>query len=325
MTTEHTQPSPEKRLSVAICTYNRSKILPLVLESLCAQDADPKLFEVLVIDNASKDNTHEVVQSFQGGGTDIQYYYESNQGLSYARNRALHETRLPIIAYLDDDVVVEPQWVTALLETYDTLVPEPVAVGGKILLRWQHAQPTWMHESLFHFLGHADYGEQVRVVQHIRGGNMSFQTEVLRQYGSFNVKLGRRGDLQLTAEESDLQLRLRQDGYELYYQPRALVWHLIDETRLTPAYLVRRSFADGQSDAMRSVLYRWPSRYNMFKLMARQVVRFFQMLKWSNLNLLSGAERYLMRCRLAGLLGYEWQMFRLFMSNPSDYQPAHST
>ena len=152
---------------------------------------------------------------------------------------------------------------------------------------------------------------------------MSFQTEVLRRYGGFEVRLGRRGNLQFTAEESDLQLNLRQDGFELYYQPQATVWHLVGEMRQKPEYLIHRSYAHGQSDAMRYVLRDWPGRYTLLKLMVRQAVRMRDILvqSWRSLPFrihdAISSEQYLIRCRLAELFGYERQMIELLFRRES--------
>jgi hypothetical protein len=165
-------------------------------------------------------------------------------------------------------------------------------------------------------LGLSDLGEKTIPVKHLTGANMSFQKDILLKYNGFDPRLGRRGNLQYTAEESELQLRMRVDGHALYYEPKAVVWHQIDETKLSPTYLVRRHYAHGQSDALRHALYKIPSRYNIVKLMLRELIRKsfvltrFYKAFWKGSNPPS-AERYWIRCQLAAMIGFEARMFKL--------------
>ena len=93
------------RLSVIVCTFNRASALERCLESLRAQHADPATFEVLVIDNASPDDTRERVERYLNGPLPCRYVFEPVQGLSHARNRGAREAAAPYVTYLDDDAV----------------------------------------------------------------------------------------------------------------------------------------------------------------------------------------------------------------------------
>ena len=93
-------------ISLVICTYNREKFLPEALESVKIQNLSYQKFELLVIDNFCTDRTVEIVQSFiiNNPELNIRYFFESNKGLSYARNRGILEANSPIISFIDDDV-----------------------------------------------------------------------------------------------------------------------------------------------------------------------------------------------------------------------------
>ena len=93
-----------------ICTHNRTDKLRRAIDSLMAQRIPPA--EILVIDNAPRhDSTWRLVRDEFPA---VRYVRESIPGLNFARNRALRETTLAIVAYLDDDAVVEPDWVAAI-------------------------------------------------------------------------------------------------------------------------------------------------------------------------------------------------------------------
>ena len=101
-------------ISVVVCTYNRAHILPGCLESLVAQTLDSKLFEVVVVDNGSIDNTKEVAETFVGKFSRFKVVSALQQGHSFARNRGWQEARNPFVAYIDDDARAYPDWLVEM-------------------------------------------------------------------------------------------------------------------------------------------------------------------------------------------------------------------
>src|SRR5579862_3928102 len=95
-------------VSVAICTYNRPAMLSEVLQCLALQENASHLkWEILVIDNHPGATARTVVENYCSEALSrIRYIHEGTPGLSRARNRAIHEARGAVIAFLDDDVVV---------------------------------------------------------------------------------------------------------------------------------------------------------------------------------------------------------------------------
>src|SRR5210317_1395495 len=93
-------------LSLAVSTYNRSELLKGCLNSIIEQYSPERVFEVLIIDNNSSDNTKPVVESYLKEFTFIKYFIEKNRGVSYARNRAIKEAESDFIAFLDDDAKI---------------------------------------------------------------------------------------------------------------------------------------------------------------------------------------------------------------------------
>ena len=103
-------PAARPLLTVAICTHNRAPYLDKALASLLRQTADAASFEILVVDNASTDDTRSVVERSRALRPDIRYVHEARLGLSHARNRAIAETGTPVIAFLDDDAIASHPW-----------------------------------------------------------------------------------------------------------------------------------------------------------------------------------------------------------------------
>ena len=318
---------PTKRLGVAICTYNRADVLGEALQGLCVQTANPDTFEVVVIDNASTDNTHEVVAAFKDASISLRYVYEETPGLSRARNRALEEIKTEFIAYLDDDAVPDSQWITSVLETFDTITPVPAAVGGKVLLRWNGSQPDWLDKELFWIFSYLNYGENVLEAKGLVGCNLSFHRELLVKAGGFNVNLGRLGNSQLLGEETQVLNKLYHDGCRIYYQPKAVVEHIVGQKRQSQAYVIQRCKGAGQTQAFMRTLDGQLNKRILVSYLLREVYyqRATLVRAGSSLLLrrrfLSNKEKFLLRCKLIQFEAYEKQLLRfLVFGIPQDFQ-----
>jgi len=102
-----------RSITVIVCTHNRAGLLPGILSKLRAQDYFAGAFEIIVVDNGSRDNTAEVVEKLASKpGVPIHYVLESRPGITLARNRGAEIARYPYLAYIDDDCSVEPDWLS---------------------------------------------------------------------------------------------------------------------------------------------------------------------------------------------------------------------
>src|ERR1700753_287852 len=121
------------KISVILCTYNRCQSLGTALESVAAsQMRDGTSWEVLVVDNNSKDQTREVVaQASARHPGRFRYYFEPKQGKSNALNAGIREAQGEILAFMDDDVEVDVQWLQKLTDIFDD--QQWAGVGGRVL------------------------------------------------------------------------------------------------------------------------------------------------------------------------------------------------
>ncbi len=167
-------------LSINICTYNRAKDLKTLLEELCKQfkkiyekSEDPHLLkealEILVIDNNSTDNTSDLVLDIISKkdlySPDIKYILETQQGSSYARNRGIREAQGQLLAFIDDDVLLEKNWLMNCLIIAGKKPSEYVA-GARVVAQWDQDLPNWLNlEPPFEIIQSCfpahDYGEKV--------------------------------------------------------------------------------------------------------------------------------------------------------------------
>ena len=234
-------------LTVIICTYNRCEGLKTCLMDLRDQVSDLGIdWEILVVDNNSMDSTQNVLQTL---GRDfprpLRWVAERQQGLSHARNRGILEARGRHVVFTEDDVRIDGLWIRSISETFAKYSCE--AVVGRIELLWTSARPRWLTDELLGFLGYLDYGEERPLTEEMPffGGNMAFDRSVFEKIGMFDPNLGRQGRKLIGGEEVDLYKRFVAVGMRAFYQPRAVVHHIIDSRRLKKSYFRSLHYQEG--------------------------------------------------------------------------------
>ncbi|MDZ4127527.1 MAG: glycosyltransferase, partial [Hydrogenophaga sp.] len=116
--------------SVVICTYNRANSLDDTLNCLTKQSYDASKWELIVVDNNSNDNTKEIINKYSGILPHLNYQFEPQQGLSYARNLGIKTATGSIIVFTDDDVLPETDWLETTLSGMEKYKAD--ACGGYI-------------------------------------------------------------------------------------------------------------------------------------------------------------------------------------------------
>lgn len=236
------------KISVVICTFNRADLLVSALESVCVQTISAFVYEVIIVDNNSTDNTNIIVGDFCRQHINIRYYREPQQGLSYARNRGWREARGQYVAFLDDDARASPDWLETAFDCFCRVRPEPLAIGGKILPAYDTPKPKWFHDDL----EVRSFGEDPRFLrtgESFSGSNVVFRRDVLEDYGGFDVTVGVKGPYLSVGEETALFARIWQDKPDacFYYSPSMVVYHSVPEYKMTVWYSLKRSFVTGQA------------------------------------------------------------------------------
>ena len=236
-------------LTIAIQTYNNAGILDITLGGLadinCPKECD---YEILVVDNNSSDNTREVTKKHSELlAPRLRSVFEPAQGLSHARNRALHTARGDIVCFIDDDVKVDPGWLVAVHSAF--VKYSPTIVGGRSYIIYPDERPSWFpchREDLFSCL---DYGDKVLVNtdKELFGLNFSVLRKAAIRIGGFNTDLGRCGNSLAGGEESDLLKRIRYKGGVAVYEPKAIVGHIVPAKRLRKRWLLRRIYSGAVS------------------------------------------------------------------------------
>ncbi len=248
-----------KRISIVIATYNRAEQLLVTLASVAEQILPPEQWECVVVDNNSSDNTQDAVAEFIAThpNLDIKVVRESRQGLSYARNCGIEASIGEIVAIIDDDEVINAQFAAAYLELFDR-IPSCESAGGAIIPRYKVERPRWMsHYTELPIANPLDLGPRPRLFPRGRipgGGNMAIRRSTLERSGLFDVELGRKGDVLIGGEESDLFERLAAMGAECWWCPDAVMWHIIPPEKLERSYFDRLSYNVGVSQRKRAAI-----------------------------------------------------------------------
>lgn len=248
---------PDTQISAIICTHNRDNYLGAAIDSLLLQDF-AQGFEVLIIDNGSKDNTKQVVEERLDNAR-LKYIYEPVLGLSVARNTGAKASSGEILAYLDDDAVASEGWLQVLYEAYQSN-PKLGIAGGKVTLLWpaKTNPPRWLSPGLASNLGAYDLGSSIVSIKNPgltpRGLNYSIRRSFLDEIGGFDTNLGRVGKNLLSNEELQMTELALEKGWEVAYLPDALVAHNVSPERLKRSWFLSRGWWQGISECYREQL-----------------------------------------------------------------------
>ena len=240
-------------ISVIICTYNRCESLRRTLESF-SEISNPEgiSWELIVVDNNSKDKTQIIYEEYKKDSElNIQYVFEEKQGLSHSRNKGIETAESEILAFIDDDVIIDRYWLVNIHKAFTE--NRVAAVGGKILPLWEAPKPKWLIPSLYGMLALLDLGDKSILIDCpnlIFGANFAVHSEIFQKYGGFNINLGRVGQRLFSGEETDLIHRLLIAGEKILYDPNVIVHHCISTNRLSKSYFRRWKYDAGASRAI---------------------------------------------------------------------------
>lgn len=209
------------QLSVILCTYNRAQNLRQALRSLREMTVpEGVIWEVVVIDNNSTDETAQVVQEFRQTSLPLRYIFEGKQGKSHALNTGIKEARGRILAFTDDDCIVAQDWAAAILREFaaDSLL---VGLGGRVELYNKDDQPVTI-QTIQKKLPYMP--SNMKQIALIFGCNMAFAKTAFEETGGVDIELGP-GTRNEAFEDLDFIYRVYRKGLKIIYCPDVLVYH----------------------------------------------------------------------------------------------------
>jgi len=220
-------------VSIIIPTRNRCESLRNTIVSLQQQNFPDDHYEIIVIDNNSTDDTRCVVEECQQQGKkEIIYYEELRDGPHYARHAGTQIAKGDILAYTDDDVICDPDWLSGLTRPYTD--PKVGCVGGKVLPRFETKEPAWA-KYFPGFLSILDRGSEITKVNDVGiwGCNYSIRKTVLYDAGGFHPDSTPSSLMRYLGDGEDgLTNKAIEKGYDVVYSPFAVVIHVIPQERV---------------------------------------------------------------------------------------------
>jgi GT2 family glycosyltransferase len=238
--------------TVAICTWNRARLLAITLEQMVSlQVPADASWELIVVNNACTDATDSVIEAYQDR-LPIRSVAERRPGQSHARNRAVSEAEGEYIIWTDDDVLVDPQWLAAYLRAFAER-PEAAFFGGPIEPWFEGDPPKWLSAVLPRVASCyalRDFGTQpipfdwaTHTVPY--GANFAVRNDVQKQF-AFDPRFGLKQESVMRGEEVRMIEMVLAAGYGGWWVPDARVKHFLPRSRQTTAYL--RAYCRGMGE-----------------------------------------------------------------------------
>jgi glucosyl-dolichyl phosphate glucuronosyltransferase len=251
---ERTTANTNSGVSVIICAYTEERWMQLTeaIESVCNQSQPAA--EIVVVIDYNPALLKRVGEKFPSIAVIAN---AEEKGLSGARNTGIAASHAPLVGFVDDDAVIERDWIKKLgqLILQDALV---MGAGGRIIPKWEAASPKWMPEEFYWVVGctHKGVPEQTADVRNLIGANMLIRREVFERVGGFRNGIGRVDAIPLGCEETELCIRTRQaiPGARFVYDPNTVIYHSVSSNRTQWSYYRDRCYAEGISKATISKL-----------------------------------------------------------------------
>ena len=253
-------------ITIIICTHNRSSLLRFCLESFTMQTTSSDLFKIMVVDNASTDDTRKIVEEF-GSRLPVGYVYESKVGLSHTRNHGFREARTEWVGYVDDDAKVHSNFIERALWMIDQFNFD--CFGGRFFPWYLEPKPRWLSDDFGLFPKLREEPGELTMTQHVAGGIAIFRRSALERVKGFPVNLGMNGSEIGYGEENWTQDEMRKLGFRIGFDPELKMDHLVASYKYTLAWQLRRMYAKGQTERRMSPQKAKPGQ---FVLLVRAIV-----------------------------------------------------
>lgn len=233
------------KITICITTYKRPIALDFLLKKIKILNVkEGYLVNVLIIDNDENKSAWAIYNMHKKSFPfPIYYVLEKRRGISYARNSALKHSiyRSDFIIFIDDDEYPEKEWLNNLLETQKKYNAD--IVTGPVLSVFEEKPPTWIEQGGFFNRRRFKTGTRV---EYVATGNVLIKTSILLEQNGyfFDNRYALSG-----GEDTHFFMRLKKQGYSMYWCDEAIVYEKIPKSRVNIKWLVQRSFRLGNTIA----------------------------------------------------------------------------
>jgi glycosyltransferase involved in cell wall biosynthesis len=249
----------QKGISIVICCFNAQDRIGKTLEHIQHQVFSRHIrWEVIIIDNASTDNTAEVAAAVWDNHpvTDFQIYRENKAGLNHARNRGFKEAQYEIVSLVDDDNWLEPNWVEKVYTIFEQYESVGACAGQNIPVS-DSELPDWFEQfKKSYATGQLHFNEGIvdrQMFGNLWGAGMSIRKEIIQNLERINftfVTSDRKGKSLSCGGDTELCYAIRLLGYDLYYTNDLSLKHFIPSYRLHWDYVKNLNYEFGKMHAM---------------------------------------------------------------------------
>lgn len=265
-------------VSILICSHNRANHLSGTLDSLGETPVPAgRNVELILIDNASTDNTLSVMRSFDHPNLRVRVVREEVPGLSVARNRGISEAKGRVLLFTDDDVRLPQNWIEEMCGPILRNQADAVAGGVELAPEIQEDWMTPRHRTILASTEHISSSKPDRMV----GANMAIGRHVFDVVHKFDPELGA-GRLG-RAEETVFAWQMLQAGFKIVSAFDVKVTHIPDKSRISEDSLLKVAIQDGRVQGYLDHHYRGLSERS--PLLLQTVIAFNRVkLKWWRIN-----------------------------------------
>jgi glycosyltransferase involved in cell wall biosynthesis len=254
----------ETRISVILPTRDPDAgRLARSLEALRTQSLDPPAWELIIVDNGSANPVSQ--QPSWCGRTSIRVVREERPGLTYARLRGVAESRGDIIVFVDDDNVLQSNYLRNAKDAFESNAAIGI-VGGRSIPEYEQDPPQWLSEFM-HAIACRDFGDRrlvsswPDVTDSSRrypewspiGAGMAVRRQILESYAEAlhrdpkRATLDRCGKSLASGGDNDIVMTALENGWSVAYDPELVLMHLIPSSRMQPKYIANLSEASSRT------------------------------------------------------------------------------
>jgi glycosyltransferase involved in cell wall biosynthesis len=244
-------------LTVLLASHNGVATLPVVLESYCRLEEPPGGWKVVLVDNDSTDTTQAVVAAF-ADRLPLEYVFEGRPGKNVALNTGLKSVTGDLVVFTDDDTVPRPDWLVRLREAADSH-PDFGVFGGPVEPRWEVPPPCWVHTAVplgpTYTISETWLAEGPVSAFFVFGPNMAVRRGVFDSGVRFNPAIGPRpGRSYPMGSETEFLIRVSAGGVGAWYDPNAVVEHMIRARQLRLRWILGRAVRFGRGQYLLHLL-----------------------------------------------------------------------
>ncbi len=232
-------------VSVVITTYDEAIYDDFAACVRSVLDQTYEHVEVVIVTETDHAN-ERVSEEFADLPTVTHVHSERSLNLASARNLGAERATGDVYAFIDDDAVADPEWLTHIADAYER--EDALAVGGRLTAKWPDSEPKYLPPEFYWLVGvtHRGFREDEGPVRNTFGANITFRADVFDELGGYDTDFGKDHGHNLQGEETELCARLsKKHGECLYYVPDAVVHHRVYDWQLSWGWLFDRAYWQG--------------------------------------------------------------------------------